>query len=78
MSVFRWITLLLTLFTCGCSKEYLVWYGHSPDRLQRVEVVEKDKRQQIKVGSILSQPYLGVALETIVFSDRFTTLCLCC
>ena len=69
MSVFRWITLLLTLFTCGCSKEYLVWYGHSPDRLQRVEVVEKDKRQQIKVGSILSQPYLGVALETIVFSD---------
>ena len=68
MLVFRWIVLLLTLLL-GCSKEYLVWYGHSPDRLHSVEVIEKDKRQQIKVGSMLSQPYLGVALETIVFSD---------
>ena len=69
MSAFRWITFLLALFVCGCSKEYLVWYGHSPDRLHRVEVVEKDNRQQLKVDSTLSQPYLGMALETIVFSE---------
>ena len=69
MSIFRWLTLLLTLLVCGCSKEYLVWYGHSPDRLHRVEVIEKDKRQQLKLDATLSQPYLGVALETIVFSE---------
>ena len=69
MSAFRWITFLLALFVCGCSKEYLVWYGHSPDRLHRVEVVEKDNRQQLKADSTLSQPYLGMALETIVFSE---------
>ena len=44
------------------------WYGHSPDRRQRVEVIEKDNRQQLKIDAILSQPYLGVALKTIVFS----------
>lgn len=69
MSIFRWITLTLTLLVCGCSKEYLVWYGHSPDRLHRVEVIEKDKRQQLKLDATLSQSYLGVALETIVFSE---------
>ena len=69
MSIFRWMTLILVLVLCGCSKEYLVWYGHSPDRLHRVEVIEKDKRQQIKMGETLSQPYLGVALKTIVFSE---------
>lgn len=69
MSILRWITLMLTLLVCGCSKEYLVWYGHSPDRLHRVEVIEKAKRQQLKLDATLSQPYLGVALETIVFSE---------
>ncbi len=68
MYIFRWLTLMLALLICGCSKEYLVWYGHSPDRLHRVEVIEKDKRQQLKLDATLSQPYLGVALETIVFS----------
>ena len=68
MSIFRWITFLFLLLVCGCSKEYLVWYGHSPDRRQRVEVIEKDNRQQLKIDAILSQPYLGVALKTIVFS----------
>ena len=69
MSIFRWITLILALLVCGCSKEYLVWYGHSPDRLHRVEVIEKDNRQQFKIDATLSQPYLGVALETIIFSE---------
>ena len=69
MSILRWLTLMLALLVCGCSKEYLVWYGHSPDRLHRVEVIERDKRQQLKLDATLSQPYLGVALETIVFSE---------
>ena len=69
MSFLPRIALILVLVICGCSKEYLVWYGHSPDRLHRVEVVEKDNRQQLRVDSTLSQPYLGVALETIVFSE---------
>ena len=69
MSVHRWITLMLILFICGCSREYLVWYGHSPNRLYRVEVIERNNRQQIKMGETLSQPYLGVALKTIVFSE---------
>lgn len=68
MSIFRWIVFFLLLLACGCSKEYLVWYGHSPDRLHRVEVLEKDNRQQLKIDAALSHPYLGVALETIVFS----------
>ena len=69
MSFLRWITLILLLLICGCSKEYLVWYGHSPNRLHRVEVIEKNKRQQLKLDATVSQPYLGVALETIVFSE---------
>ena len=69
MSIFRWMTLLFFLIVCGCTKKYLVWYGHSPDRLRQVEVVEKDNRQQLKIDSTLSQPYSGVALETIIFSE---------
>ena len=69
MPIFRCIIFLLVLLVCGCSKEYLVWYGHSPDRLHRIEVVEKDDFQYLKIGATLSQPYLGVALETIVFSE---------
>ena len=69
MFIFRWITFIILLLICGCSKEYLVWYGHSPNRLHRVEVVENNNRQQVKIGETLSQPYVGVALQTIVFSD---------
>lgn len=69
MHLLRWITLILVLFICSCSREYLVWYGHSPNRLYRVEVIERNNRQQVKLGDTLSQPYLGVALKTIVFSD---------
>jgi len=60
---------MLILLICGCSREYLVWYGHSPNRLYRVEVIERNNRQQVKMGETLSQPYLGVALKTIVFSE---------
>lgn len=69
MSALRWITLILVLLICGCSPEYLVWYGHSPNRFYRVEVIERDKRQQVKMGDTLSQPYLGIALKTITFSE---------
>ena len=70
MSVLRWITLILVPLICSCSREYLVWYGHSPNRLYRVEIIERNNRQQVKMGEILSQPYLGVALKTIVFSEN--------
>jgi hypothetical protein len=68
MSIFRWVTFFVALLACGCGKEYLVWCGHSPNRLHRVEVVEKDSRQHLKIDATLSRPYLGVALKTIVFS----------
>ena len=60
---------MLVLLMCSCSREYLVWYGHSPNRFYRVEVIERGKRQQVKMGETLSQPYLGVALKTITFSE---------
>jgi hypothetical protein len=65
----RWFMLLLALLACGCRKQYQVWSGHSPDRLHWVEVVEKNGRQQLLVDGNPSPLYLGIALETVTFSE---------
>lgn len=69
MSAFRGLSCALLAVLCiGCSRQYLVWYGHSPDRVRRVEVVERGSRQVVMVDSLMSEPYRGVALATIQFS----------
>ena len=69
MSALRGLSALLAVLCIGCGRQYLVWYGHSPDRVRRVEVVERDSRQVVMVDSLTSEPYRGVALATIRFSD---------
>jgi hypothetical protein len=59
----------LALLASGCSVRYRVWYGHSPDRQRRVEVIERDGHQHLQIDNELPRRYLGVALETIRFSE---------
>lgn len=61
--------LLALLLVGGCGTTYEVWYGYSPDRRHRIEVVEKNGRQSVQIDGAASEPYLGVALESITFSD---------
>ena len=69
MSTLRSLSPLLAVLCFGCSRHYLVSYGHSPDRLRRFEVVEQAGRQHVVVDSSVSEPYHGVALTTIAFSS---------
>lgn len=69
MSTLRGLSPLLAVLCIGCSKHYLVSYGHSPDRLRRFEVVEQAGRQHVVLDSSVSEPYRGVALATIAFSS---------
>lgn len=46
----------------------VAWYGHSPDRRQRVSVVEAYGQQRLVLGDEVQQPFRGIALEAIVFS----------
>lgn len=69
MSATRWVIFSLALFLSACRTHYRVWYGHSPDRLHRVEVIEKSGRQQLQLDNQLPRHYLGIAVETITFSE---------
>ena len=69
MSTLRGLIPLLAVLCVGCSRHYVVSYGHSPDRLRRFEVVEQAGRQHVVVDSLVSEPYRGVALPTIAFSS---------
>lgn len=48
---------------------YRVWYGHSPDRQHRVEVMEQGGHQNLQIDNEPPRRYLGVAIETIHFSE---------
>ena len=69
MSASRWVIFLIALLASACAMRYRVWYGHSPDRLRRVEVVEQGGHQQIHIDGEPQRRYRGVALETICFSE---------
>jgi hypothetical protein len=69
MSPSRWLIFLFALLASACAPHYRVWYGHSPDRLHRVEVVEQGGHQHLHIDGEPPRSYLGVALETIRFSE---------
>ncbi len=68
-SVFRWVIYLLALLASACTIRYRVWYGHSPDRQHRVEVIERGGHQHLHIDNEPPRRYLGVALKTIHFSE---------
>ena len=74
MSTARWLILALALLSSACVGHYRVWYGHSPDRMHRVEVIEKRGHQQLRVDDEPPRRYLGVGLETILFSEDSSRL----
>lgn len=69
MAASRLLVITVSLLVGGCSTTYEVWYGHTPDRRHRIDVVEKDGRQEVQVDGRASESYLGVAVESIAFSD---------
>lgn len=69
MSSARWLIFLLALLANACAAPHQSWYIHSPDRLHRVEVVEQGSQQHLKIDDETPRHYLGVALETIHFSE---------
>jgi hypothetical protein len=65
----RRLIFLLALLASSCAPHYRVWYGHSPDRLHRVEVIEQGGHQHLQIDNEPPKSYRGVALETIRFSE---------
>ena len=47
----------------------MVWFGHSPDRRRKVEVLQaRNKLQTVKVDGKAGRPYDGVGVGALVFS----------
>ncbi|MCI0692272.1 hypothetical protein L0337_09750 [candidate division KSB1 bacterium] len=69
MSGSRWVIILLALLASACSMRHRVWYGHSPDRQHRVEVIEQGGHQHLQIDNEPPRRYLGVVIETIHFSE---------
>ncbi|MEQ9321258.1 MAG: hypothetical protein RIF41_18995 [Polyangiaceae bacterium] len=56
----------LVLGGCGTTT---VWYGHTPDRSRRVEVMESGSFQSLRIGDVEHDRFRAVAVESLVFSD---------
>lgn len=54
-------------FSCGCSST-LAWYGHTPDRTQRIEVQVRSDEQRLVIGDQTSVPYEVFATKAFVFA----------
>lgn len=61
-------TVWLLLALGGC-RPALVWYGHGPDRLHRVEVLESGGHQRVELDGQPGEDFEGIALEAITFSE---------
>lgn len=57
----------VSLLALGCSP-VVVWYGHSPDRRRRVEVLESLAGQSVRLDDSEGADFRGVAVETVTFS----------
>jgi len=60
--------LLSVGLSCGCSPA-LAWYGHTPDRTQRIEVQQRNKKQRLVIGDRKSAEYDGFATHAFVFAS---------
>jgi hypothetical protein len=59
--------LLLVSATAACGGPQLAWYGHTPDRAQRVEVRQQGGEQWLTLGARASRRYRYVAAEELAF-----------
>jgi ATP-dependent RNA helicase DHX57 len=57
----------LALVCAGCGAT-VVWYGRSPDRKRRVEVIEAGHRQRVRLDGAAGKPYEGIGLAAVTFS----------
>jgi hypothetical protein len=58
----------LAAATTGGACTSVVWYGHSPDRRHRVQVLERGKKQRVERDGAAGRSYRGVGLDALVFS----------
>ena len=58
---------LVLSFLPGCTS--VVWFGRSPDRRLKVEVIQaRNKLQTVKLDGKSGRPYDGIGVEALVFS----------
>jgi hypothetical protein len=62
-------SLFLAWAAVGCGPQ-LAWYGHSPDRAQRVEVLQQDGKQWLSVDGRVSHRYLAIAADELAFDEE--------
>jgi len=65
-------TLLIALVG-GCGPS-LVWFGHSPDRRHRVEVLERRGCQYVSLDGVDGPRFDGVAPQSVVLDDDWSKL----
>jgi hypothetical protein len=64
-----WLTPFLAWAAVGCGPQ-LAWYGHSPDRAQRVEVLQQDGKQWLSLEGRVSHRYLAIAADELAFDEE--------
>lgn len=62
-------TTLLTALS-ACSQGELVWYGHTADRAQRVELRSRGRTEWVTIGEHRTADYSAVAAESITFGPH--------
>jgi hypothetical protein len=65
------VAIGLIVVSCGPT---VVWYGHTPDRRHRVEVLEKRGCQYVSVDGVEGPRFDGVAPETVKLNDDATVV----
>lgn len=59
--------LMAALCLAAC-RPSVVWYGRSPDRRHRVEVIEQGSSQSVRLDGQAGKPYRGVGIEALAWS----------
>src|SRR5688572_31473 len=70
MSVRAGIACALFVATAGCAGSDVIWYGHTADRVHRVEVRSEEGSQWVTVGDRATAKYSVVAPQSVTFGPR--------
>ncbi len=65
-----WLVLVALAATTGCRT--VVWYGHSPGRVHRVDVVERANQQQVLLDGAAGPAFDGVGVTGLLVEDDGT------
>ncbi|MGH7436354.1 MAG: hypothetical protein ACRENE_11835, partial [Polyangiaceae bacterium] len=63
----RAAALLAIAGATACSSTQVAWYGHTPDRAQVIEVLQKGSAQWLVAGARSSRRYRAIAADDLAF-----------